>query len=511
MAKSKTSSYILTLPLQTNDRDKSILEKRFEICRKLYNSILGASLKKFNFVCELKTYRKIRKELSDLNKKYHNCSDSKKLKIIEKHKNAKYKELKNYLSEFGLNEYSLINTMTPMYKPFNKNIDNKTAQALATRAWGALEKLIYGNADKVNFISYDKLYSVEGKWNASGIIYREGFVKWNKLSIPVIIKQNDIYAQMSLENRVKYCRILRKLIRGKYKYYVQLVIEGVPPMKINQETGEIKHYIGDDRVGIDIGTQTIAICSNKDVKLLELCPEVNNIEKQKRVLNRKMDRQRRANNPKNYNEDGTIKKQGNKKVTWIKSNKYIKTQNELMEIQRKQTCIRKQSHEKLANYILSLGEIILVEKMQFAGLQKRARKTTINKKTGKVNSKKRFGKSLANKAPSMLLQIIDRKLKYIQLSLLKVNTYSVKASQYNHFTDDYNKKELKDRWNTDIKIQRDMYSAFLIMNVNDDLESINKDKCVETYDNFKMLHDMEVNRLKELKVSGIKMLSSMGI
>lgn len=56
-----------------------------------------------------------------------------------------------------------------------------------------------------------------------------------------------------------------------------------------------------------------------------------------------------------------------------------------------------------------------------------------------------------------------------------------------------------------------MYSAFLIMNVNDDLESINRDKCIETYDNFKMLHDKEIERLKELKNNGHKLISSMGI
>lgn len=36
-----------------------------------------------------------------------------------------------------------------MYKPFNKNIDNKTAQALASRGWKVLEKLIYSNAERV--------------------------------------------------------------------------------------------------------------------------------------------------------------------------------------------------------------------------------------------------------------------------------------------------------------------------------------------------------------------------
>jgi hypothetical protein len=137
--------------------------------------------------------------------------------------------------------------------------------------------------------------------------------------------------------------------------------------------------------------------------------------------------------------------------------------------------------------------------MHFQGLQKRAKKTIKNKQ-GKFNKKKRFGKSILNKAPAMLIEIINRKLKYDGLSILKINTQKVKASQYNHFTNDYTKKDLKDRWNEDINIQRDLYSSFLIMNVNEDLETINKEKCFKTYDNFKTLHDKEINRLKELKI-----------
>ena len=507
MTRKQTPSYVLTLKLDTNNRDESILDKRFEICRKLYNSILGLGLKRFKTLSELKVYRTLRKELAELNKSYYKDENSKKSKLNEKLRKEKYKELTALLGEYGINEYSLINEMTPMYKPFNKNIDNKTAQALASRAWKALEKLIYSNAERVNFVRFDELYSVEGKWNASGITYRDGVIKWNKLNMLVIIKNNDIYAQKAIQDRIKYCRIIRKMIRGKYKFYVQLVMEGLPPIKVNQD-GEIKRNIGLGNVGIDIGTRTIAFSSKYDVKLLELCPEVENIQKEKNKLQRKLDRQRRSNNPNNYNEDGTIKR--GIKLERIKSNKYIKTQNELREIQRKQADIRKQSHEKLANYIISLGDRILVETMQFQGLQKRAKKTTKNKQ-GKFNKKKRFGKSLANKAPAKLIEIINRKLNYNGLKILKINTQKVKASQYNHFTNEYNKKELKDRWNEDINIQRDCYSAFLIMNINNDLETINQDKCFETYNDFKILHDKEIERLKELKLQGYKLISSMGI
>ena len=83
-----------------------------------------------------------------------------------------------------------------------------------------------------------------------------------------------------------------------------------------------------------------------------------------------MDRSKRSTNPDNYNEDGTIKKQGNKKVIWNKSNHYIKYQNELRELYRKQAAIRRYQHECLANYIISLDNKMYVEKDEFCWTSK---------------------------------------------------------------------------------------------------------------------------------------------
>jgi len=506
MARKQTPSYVLTLKLDTNNRDESILDKRFEICRKLYNSILGLGLKRFKTLSELKVYRTLRKELADLNKSYYKDENSKKSKLNEKLRKEKYKELTVLLGEYGINEYSLINEMTPMYKPFNKNIDNKTAQALASRAWKALEKLIYSNAERVNFVRFDELYSVEGKWNASGITYRDGIIKWNKLNMTVIIKNNDVYAQKAIQDRIKYCRIVRKMIRGNYKYYVQLVMEGFPPIKVTND-GEIKRSIGLGNVGIDIGTRTIAISSKYDVKLLELAPSINNIDREIKLLQRKMDRSKRAMNPNKFNENGTIKI-GNKDK-WTFSNNYIKLKSERKELYRKQVEIRKQEHYKMIGELLMLGDKFYVETMNYKGLQSRSKKTTKNK-DGKFNKKKRFGKSLANKAPSMFLTMLNNKLKWNNEKLYKIDTYKIKASQYNHFTGECNKKSLSERWNKfeNYKIQRDLYSSFLIMNVKDNLKEIDRDKCFETFDNFKLLHDKEIIRIQN---SDSKIISSMGI
>lgn len=394
-----------------------------------------------------------------------------------------------------------------MQKHFSDNIDSHTAQKIASSLWKAYYKLFYGNSKKIHYKKYGNLNSLEGKSNKSGIRFKDDIVVWNGLKIPIIINYDNQYEYQALESDIAYCRIIRKYIRNKYKYYVQIIFKRNPPVKINKETGEIKHPIGQGDVGIDIGTSTIAYSSSTDVKILELADKVQNIEDQKRKLLRKMDRSRRAMNPNNYNKDRTIKNQGNKKITWNKSNHYIKLQNELKELYRKQKDMRKYQHECLANQIISLGDTIYVETMNFAGLAKRAKKTEKNSE-GRFKRKKRFGKSIANRAPAMLLEIINRKLSYHDKYLIKIDTWHAKASQFNHFDGTYHKKTLSQRWNNfnGIKIQRDLYSAFLIMNTASDLKSFDIDKCNERFNNFYKLHNKEVKRL-----TGHKNLSSIAI
>ncbi|WP_332699172.1 hypothetical protein [Halalkalibacter lacteus] len=138
--------------------------------------------------------------------------------------------------------------------------------------------------------------------------------------------------------------------------------------------------------------------------------------------------------------------------------------------------------------------------MRFQSLQKRAKNTTRNKVNGKINRKKRFGKSISNRAPAMLLTIINRKLGYQGRSIKKIDTYATKASQFNHLTGEYNKKQLSDRWNDfgGFYIQRDLYSAFLIGNTNETLDSVDVDSCNARWYEFIELHNCEIERLKQL-------------
>ena len=485
------TNFIVQFPLKAEIYQEDILDKRFEIGRQIYNSLVKVTQKRYKEMIKTKEYRNLISQLSE-----------------NKQKNkAIYKEISKLRKQYGLTEYSFHKDVKGMQHHFSDNIDSLTAQKIATNLWKAYDKFFYKNGKTVHYKKYGSLNSLEGKSNKSGIRFKNDMIIWNGLKIPVVINYDNYYEHQAMQADIAYCRIIRKFVRTKYKYYVQIVFKGNPPTKIDTETGEIKHCLGQGDVGIDIGTSTIAYSSETDVKILELADKVQNIANQKRRLLRKMDRSRRATNPNNYNEDGTIKNQGSKKVIWNKSNHYIKYQKELKELNRKQADVRKYQHECLANQIISLGDNIYVETMNFSGLAKKSSKTEKNDK-GKFKKKKRFGKSIANRAPAMLLDIIDRKLSYYGKRLIKIDTWSAKASQFNHFEGTYNKKALSQRWNNfnGIKVQRDLYSAFLLMNIASDLKSFDIEKCNERFEKFYQLHNLEVSRL-----SGHKNLSSIAI
>ena len=112
--------------------------------------------------------------------------------------------------------------------------------------------------------------------------------------------------------------------------------------------------------------------------------------------------------------------------------------------------------------------------------------------------KKRFGKSLSIHSPSQFISILKRKANYYNYEIDEVNT-TVKASQYNHITKEYKKKKLNERKCIigEYEIQRDLYSAFLLMNTNDNI--IQQELCEKSFNNFVILHNIEIERLKKQK------------
>jgi len=499
--------FVLNLKLKTQKFEEKVLDKRFEIGRKIYNCVLGKALNRYNEMCKTKIWRNNQFELSNIYKR--KCDKEELNKLC-----APYFVIRNeMLKEFRLSEYSLHEDVKITQHIYKHNIDSFTAQKIASRVWEALETNLFGRGEQVHFKGWNNpLNSLEGKSNGTGIRYdiEKNTFKWIGLEIETLLNINNQYEIDALKNKICFCRVKRKFAGGKYKYILQIVLEGVVPIKFNKDTGEIKNHIGSGNCGIDIGTQTVACTSDYDVKLYELAPHVQNIENEKRRIQRFMDRSKRATSPSNFDENGMIKK--GVKLEWKYSKKYIKAKNKLKDTYRKQKDIREQDHNVMANGIVKNCNVVYVEEMNFKALQKCAKKTTTNEKTGKINKKKRFGKSLANKAPGKFLEILDNKLRARGGKYFEINTRQVKASQYNHLNQQYNKKKLSQRWNyfeyngEQIKVQRDMYSAYLIKNVNEDLCSIHLENCSKGFDRFLELHNREILRLQ-----GLDNLSSVGV
>lgn len=490
MGRSRTSSYIVEYRLAFNDDNPmTVLQKLDRIAVAIYNDVLNEGLKRMHRLDLDRTYQ----ETLVLYKRL--MAKEKRDRKLSKADTTIKTQFSDYLRDarqaYGFTEYSLHAYVAKPKHYFHDVLGINECQKLATRAYDTLWKLHTGKAEKVHFKRKYELISIENKRNDYGIRFdrKKMAVIYGKHEFPVIVKKNDEYAQLALLDRVKYVKLQPRMIRGRLRWYVQLVFEGIPPQK-NRRCGDSTAQ------GIDIGVSTIAISNKNRVIMKELAPECQADARKLRIIERKMDRSKRATNPQNYNRNGTVR---TGHLKWKSSKAYRKLKAKRADVYRRMAAKRKSSHEQLANEIIASGTDIRVEKMQFNGLQRRAKKTTKNR-NGRCNSKKRFGKTIGERAPAMLLSVIDRKLKYYGLKLKKIDTIKVKASQYNPLDESFHRKDLKDRiieLAPGIIVQRDMLSAYILEHTNSDLESINRTACREDFNRFLNLQNKEIQRLEE--------------
>ena len=261
------------------------------------------------------------------------------------------------------------------------HLDAHTVQKTATRVFSAIDQYALGNRGRPRFKGKGQFSSVESKTNASGIKYREGWILWQGLEIESVIDPTDEVSAYGLALPIKYCRLVRRLIKGRFGYYAQLEVEGVPWVKD-------KNRLGDEVVGIDVGPSTIAYVGESNAALKQFCSEVTDISRMIRLIQRKMDRSRRSTNADNYNKDGTIRK-GKRK--WVFSNAYQRLRTQLSELHWNRAALRKSLHGQLANEILRVGNKLGIEKNSYKSFHRN------------------YGKSVLTRAPGMFISELIRK------------------------------------------------------------------------------------------------------
>ena len=302
-----------------------------------------------------------------------------------------------------------------------------------------------------------------------------------------------------------YATLVPKIIRGKYRVYLHLTIEGRAKPKYDKY-GNPRHKYGKGMIGADIGTQTVAYTSDTEVGLKNLSERGNSIqtsERKERLLYRAMDRSRRSTNSQNYNTDGTVK---NGYRSWKYSNHYKKLKAKHTELCRINAVNRQLAINEDANRLRSLGDTFVTEPKNAGRLMKRAKETTKDDK-GKFNKKKRFGKSIKNRCPSGFQATVEKKFKITGGTYIEVpNSY--RASQYDHTVDDYIKKKLSDRLyklQNGTEVQRDWYSSFLLYCYDHKIQKIDKHKCITEFDDC---YKKEKALITWIKAHKIKVLNS---
>ena len=294
--------------------------------------------KNYEQLIRTKRYRKLRKL-------YGSTEEKKKRKALASQLNAMQKQ---YHVTWDVCRTSMI----PIGKKYG--IDAVFALTKAEDIWRGIEKCLYANGKTLHFSKYGELPCIRAKQINRGIPIS---VKENQLQFKLgkstfgiqvkdrfqfdevqavldYLAEPEIIDKKAIQTFVdeKYCintyrpcyaTLVPKLIRGKYRVYLHLTIEGKAKPKYDR-VGNLRQKFRTGIIGADIGTQTVAYTSDTEVGLKNLSERGNSIQKSERLERlyyRAMDRSRRATNPQNYNEDGTIKK-GHK--TWNYSNHYKK-------------------------------------------------------------------------------------------------------------------------------------------------------------------------------------------
>ena len=528
--------FVLTLPILAEKWQKDKLKRVFQACNNLKNALTARKQKAYDEMTrtrrwqnneaaiqslrtELRTAERERDALDEKKRKLKSerkrlsKSDAEKLRQlkadisdIKQRKREKYAERNAMLREYGFSEYDFHRELTGMRNHFRALIPANVAQKLGTSVWRSFSDLLSGKADEVHFSRIDDFVSVEAK--TCGDIMFDPYsmtVRFAGMTMKVNRSASDPYGyeEEALSRERCYCRILRKPYPEGWRYMLQIVLKGTPPVKSSQQ-------LGDGNVGNDIGPQTLAAASSSGVIFEKLADGAQKLEDRITAINRAMDRSRKAMNPGMYDASGRIVRidclppdlvfrgrDGKLHRRWRFSKRYRRLGQLRRSLFRQQRELRDTRHRQLINRLIRLGSDFYIEKMNWRALMKRA-KAARRRSDGRYASKTRFGRSIANRAPSRFVTLYRGKVERLGGTFHEINTRAARASQYDHTSGIYTKKKLSERYahlSDGTTVQRDLYSAFLIGHVNEDLASYNLTELHNDFAHFVSMHDAEMNRL----------------
>jgi putative transposase len=243
--------------------------------------------------------------------------------------------------------------------------------------------------------------------------------------------------------RVLSTRIVRTVINGADTYRMQLVCDGHPTRR---------HPIGDGRVSFDLGPSQIAVAVQHGDGTWSgwvepLADQIRLDTVRLRRTQRHLDRQHRAGSPGCFGPDGAHQLG---RCDWQRSRAATRTAIRVAELHRRLAEHRKTLHGALANQLFGYGADIACEKLDYVSWQKN------------------FPRSVRDRAPGLLVEMMRRKAESAGGDRLYEFNPNTTALSQTCVCGNRKKKPLSQRVHRcacGIEEDRDMFSAYLGLQV----------------------------------------------
>mgnify|MGYP005874086761 CR=1 FL=1 len=426
----------------------------------------------------------------------NNLLSKKKSELIEKTGKVMLKEAYGIKGELLKNakftQFGFASDVAMFTKHYITSIGaNMASLTVANPMWVAFSEYFYGNGRRIKYKKPDSIDAIrtDGKSgirlifenekyyllisnspykkekNGNVYTFKSCYGQANPIKIEVKMDDKEYNREM-MNAKISGICIKRKLIRNRYRYYVQFSVRRHPYQKKDAD-GNLKHSVARGKVGVCIWRDVIGAYSSNGVKFFNLASGSEKYDKERGELSRKMDEILRMNNPDNFDEKGRIKKgkivDGKRvRLTWVKSNLYKDLSMQYRELSRRFVENRTIEQNKIIYDLLTLGDEFYIYDGNYSTIKGNLEDKSIEEQKKKADRRR----SIQTVAPYMFISKLNNKLAALGCDpVVKVNV-SNDTYWYNHAKGRQDKDSFGANYmmlNSFESVNHTIYRAFLIL------------------------------------------------
>jgi len=440
---------VITLQLKTRPYEADVLDSRFRVCANMYNAMLGERLKAYEKMCAEPEYAEAKTITDDVKK--HDGTKEAKARAKELRDSGDYKKAldakKTFHADYGFSEFSFTSLVLKQREHFKDIIPSKmAAMSIAKPMWSAFDKLLFKDGKQCSFKKAEDFTSIASDGKSGLRVLDENdktakrllpgnkyFLsytskKGKQLHIPIVIDKKDQYIMDMLDRDIHVVRIVRKKVRRKFVYSLQLTVDGAPAVKYDHD-GNLLHPVGNGRIAVFTDEKFFTVANERgEITRFDIDFPAS-YDDEKEYLQQKMDESKRVSNPQNINPDGTFMKRKDVpggRLEWNFSKTYKRYASTKADIDRRMRETRRIRSNVIASKILALGNDISINDRPF--------KTNVGGGT--------YKDAITRNTPAQIITTLENKMKAAGLG--ELHRYKLPVEQEDKKKDGYRDEYAKE-------------------------------------------------------------------